>query len=56
MQLPRYDISVVISDPDDPKTLLKVTLSRIRRENIKTINLPSLADMLETFEEKYERN
>lgn len=53
MKLPEYNITIILSDPDDPETSLKVTLERVPREKVLGTPIP-LANTLEMFEQVVE--
>lgn len=53
MKLPAYDITVIISDPDDPTCHLKIKLGHVPREKVVSTPIP-LALSLEMFEQSIE--
>lgn len=50
MKLPKYNITYIISDPDEPSTALKVTLESCKREAIIKTAPPVVVQLLQTFE------
>lgn len=49
MKLPAYNIDLILSDPDDPETKVKIHLERVPREKIQTLAVP-LAGALQMME------
>jgi hypothetical protein len=49
MQLAFYDITITLSDPEDPETQIKCKLSKVPREKVISAPMP-LKNLLETFE------
>ncbi|PYU52683.1 MAG: hypothetical protein DMG48_05230 [Acidobacteria bacterium] len=48
VRLPRYNVTITISDPDDPKTKAEFTLERFARDTLLRMEL--LGMLVEDFE------
>lgn len=53
MELPAYNLEVIISDPNDPETHVKISLERVPREKLMSTPIP-IAGTLKVFEEAVE--
>jgi hypothetical protein len=49
MQLPTYNIQIILSDPDDPETQIKATMERVPRKKVISTPLP-MAETLAMLE------
>lgn len=54
MKLDHYDVTIIISDPDDAKTQAKATMESCPRA--KLLEMPFFGSLVQTFEEMVDEN